>query len=295
MTSLGHMGRLAGKTAIIVGAGQTPGETIGNGKAPQHVRPGRRHRSFAWIARLDRAEPDSIRKLNKRRKSIQLSWLMFRHADTVRRPGRRRALARMGPHRHPGQPRRHRLGRRPPHVIDEDAYDFIAGHQFEECCHDHQGGAQIMREQRGGAILSISSLAAWAGNDKIALGTPRPGWSAISRPVIPGNAKYGVRANVILPGLMDTPDGHRRHLHRQGHEPRGCARSAMRGCRWARWAPAGTSRPAKTPRARSADCRLYWLSRHSPRPGRRGRRRSPGPSAASIEPPGWSSTPLTVS
>ena len=27
------MGRLAGKTAIVVGAGQTPGDTIGNGRA----------------------------------------------------------------------------------------------------------------------------------------------------------------------------------------------------------------------------------------------------------------------
>jgi NAD(P)-dependent dehydrogenase (short-subunit alcohol dehydrogenase family) len=26
-------GRLAGKTAVVVGAGQTPGETIGNGRA----------------------------------------------------------------------------------------------------------------------------------------------------------------------------------------------------------------------------------------------------------------------
>ena len=26
-------GRLAGKTAVVVGAGQTPGETVGNGRA----------------------------------------------------------------------------------------------------------------------------------------------------------------------------------------------------------------------------------------------------------------------
>ena len=49
-------GRLAGKVAIVVGAGQTPGDTIGNGRATAMLFAREGARVLAVDCRLDSAE-----------------------------------------------------------------------------------------------------------------------------------------------------------------------------------------------------------------------------------------------
>jgi NAD(P)-dependent dehydrogenase (short-subunit alcohol dehydrogenase family) len=64
----------------------------------------------------------------------------------------------------------------------------------------------IMREQRSGSILSISSVAALSASyATVAYKTTKAGMIAYTEQIARHNAEYGVRANVILPGLMDTP------------------------------------------------------------------------------------------
>ena len=63
----------------------------------------------------------------------------------------------------------------------------------------------VMRAQRSGVILMISSLAAWENYPYVAYKATKAAMIAFTQQIAIQNAEYGVRANVILPGLMDTP------------------------------------------------------------------------------------------
>jgi NAD(P)-dependent dehydrogenase (short-subunit alcohol dehydrogenase family) len=63
----------------------------------------------------------------------------------------------------------------------------------------------IMREQRSGAIINISSVAAWVDYPLVAYKATKAAMIAFTQQLAIQNAAFGIRANVILPGLMDTP------------------------------------------------------------------------------------------
>jgi len=62
-----------------------------------------------------------------------------------------------------------------------------------------------MRKQMSGVILNISSLAAWSAYPYVTYKTTKAAVIALTHQIAIQNAQYGIRANVILPGLMDTP------------------------------------------------------------------------------------------
>jgi NAD(P)-dependent dehydrogenase (short-subunit alcohol dehydrogenase family) len=62
-----------------------------------------------------------------------------------------------------------------------------------------------MRQQRAGSIVNISSVAAWAGYPLVAYKATKAAMIAYTQQVAIQNAEFGIRANVILPGLIDTP------------------------------------------------------------------------------------------
>ncbi|MEQ1650536.1 MAG: SDR family oxidoreductase, partial [Hyphomicrobiaceae bacterium] len=64
----------------------------------------------------------------------------------------------------------------------------------------------IMRTQQAGVILGISSIAALSSiYPTVAYKTTKAGMIAFLEQIAGLNASYGIRANVILPGLIDTP------------------------------------------------------------------------------------------
>ncbi len=64
----------------------------------------------------------------------------------------------------------------------------------------------VMRAQGGGgAIVNISSLAAVASAPMLAYKTSKAAVNSLTESLAGGNAKHGIRANAIMPGLMDTP------------------------------------------------------------------------------------------
>lgn len=196
-------GRLAGKKAIIVGAGQTPGSTIGNGRAMAILFAREGAEVMCVDRELSRAE-DTVAEIAR-----EAGKATAFHADVSTRAGCEALIeegaARMG-----------RIdilvnnvgigtGDTPPHVIPEEVWDRIMTVNLKSAVMTTAAALRVMRIQRAGAILSISSLAAWAGHDKIAYEVSKAGMIRHIQAVAAGNAKYGIRANVILPGLMDTP------------------------------------------------------------------------------------------
>jgi NAD(P)-dependent dehydrogenase (short-subunit alcohol dehydrogenase family) len=89
--------------------------------------------------------------------------------------------------------------------ITEDAFDLIARVNLRGAIMACKQVLPIMREQRSGVILTISSLAAWEQYPYVAYKATKAGLIAFTQQVAIQNAEYGIRANVILPGLMDTP------------------------------------------------------------------------------------------
>ena len=64
----------------------------------------------------------------------------------------------------------------------------------------------IMREQKSGAIVNISSaLAYWTGHSTVLYPASKMAMVSFTRQIAIQNADVGVRANTILPGLMNTP------------------------------------------------------------------------------------------
>ena len=63
----------------------------------------------------------------------------------------------------------------------------------------------VMREQQGGVIVNISSLASLAGGNQVAYEVSKAGMNRLTTSVANANAFHGVRCNAVLPGLMDTP------------------------------------------------------------------------------------------
>lgn len=65
----------------------------------------------------------------------------------------------------------------------------------------------VMAEQGGGAIVNVSSLAAirWTGYPYVSYSASKAGLNQLTRSIAVEYASRGIRANVIVPGLIDTP------------------------------------------------------------------------------------------
>ncbi|MDP3736585.1 MAG: SDR family oxidoreductase [Hyphomonadaceae bacterium] len=200
-------GRLEGKTAIIVGAGQTPGETIGNGRAMAILFAQEGATVMCVDKRLASAE-ETVGMISANEPSGKGKAFAF-EAD-ITKPADCAAIAREAVVRlkridilvnNVGTGR----GDAPPHAIEEEAWDRIMDINLKSMMLTIRHILPVMRQQGAGAILNISSLAAIAGHHMVTYEVSKAAVNRLTSVVAQGNAKYGVRCNVIMPGLMDTP------------------------------------------------------------------------------------------
>jgi NAD(P)-dependent dehydrogenase (short-subunit alcohol dehydrogenase family) len=89
-------------------------------------------------------------------------------------------------------------------VIEED-WDRILAVNLKSVVLPCKHVLPVMRKQAGGAITNVSSIAAVCSTGIVAYKTSKAGVNAYTQALAVGNAKYGIRANVIMPGLMNTP------------------------------------------------------------------------------------------
>ena len=89
--------------------------------------------------------------------------------------------------------------------ITEAVFDHIAAINLRGAIMTCKHVLPLMRAQRSGAIITISSVAAWERYPNVAYKATKAGMIAFTHQVATQNAEFGVRANVILPGLIDTP------------------------------------------------------------------------------------------
>lgn len=195
--------RLGGKVAIVVGAGQTPGETIGNGRA-----------TAVTFAR----EGASVLVVDRRRDSAEETTRMIVEAggqaeacevDATREADCRRMIdtcvERFGKldvlHNNVG------IGTGDASVmrVDEEAWDRIFAVNLKTVYLASKHALPVMRKQKSGVILSVSSAAAVCSHPLVAYKTSKAAVNALTQQMAIANAKYGIRVNAIMPGLMNTP------------------------------------------------------------------------------------------
>jgi 3-oxoacyl-[acyl-carrier protein] reductase len=93
----------------------------------------------------------------------------------------------------------------PLHEVDPGYWDRIIGIDLGGVFNTFHAALPILREQRSGVILSVSSIAADACG---AFGGPyvaaKAGVNALTKVIARENASLGIRCNVIAPGLIET-------------------------------------------------------------------------------------------
>jgi len=89
--------------------------------------------------------------------------------------------------------------------ISEEIFDRVCAINLRGTVMACKHVLPVMRQQRSGSIINISSIAAWIEYPLVTYKATKAALIAFTQQVAIQNAEFGIRANVILPGLMDTP------------------------------------------------------------------------------------------
>jgi len=198
------IGRLAGKAALVVGAGQQPGETIGNGRAIALTFA----REGAEVLCVDRegARAEAVAAEVREAGGIAHPLAADAVSDSeaivaaaLERFGRIDVLVYNVGIGHPGDG--------PAHVCSDDAFDRVFAVNFTGARRTIRAALAPMRATASGSIVTVSSLASTAGANMIAYEVSKAALNRLTVATALGAAKHGVRCNAVLPGLIDTPMG----------------------------------------------------------------------------------------
>ncbi len=197
-------GRLAGKFAVVVGAGQTPGETVGNGKAISLLFAREGAQVMCVDRDLERAQAtvDEITKTGGDAFAFQADITKVEACDAIASSAKEKfgridiLVNNVGTGGG---------GDAPAHKLTDDAFSRIMKVNLQGMWQTCRSVLPIMREQEAGAIVNISSLASVAGGFQVAYEMSKAAVNRMTTSIAQSNASKGVRCNVITPGLMDTP------------------------------------------------------------------------------------------
>jgi len=195
--------RLEGKTAIVVGAGQTPGETIGNGRATAILFA----REGANVLLVDR----NLQSANETKSMIEdEGGAATAFEADVTRESDCEALVKACVDTYGRVDILHNnvgiaTNDAGPTHLREDAWQNIFDVNLKSVFLTCKHTLPVMREQGSGAITNISSVAAVCSVGMLAYKTSKAGMNALTHSLAMGNARYGIRVNAIMPGLMNTP------------------------------------------------------------------------------------------
>jgi NAD(P)-dependent dehydrogenase (short-subunit alcohol dehydrogenase family) len=197
--------RLKDRVAIVVGAGQSPGEGIGNGRATAITFAREGARVLCVDHNLKSAE-ETVKMIADKQgvaaafkadvtKTAELKAMVD---DAHKRWGRIDVLHNnVGVSLSGGDAELMKL--------TEEAFDRCTAINLKSCIFAARHVLPIMRAQKSGAIINISSMAVITSYPYVAYKATKAAMISFTEQLAYQNAQYGIRANVILPGLMNTP------------------------------------------------------------------------------------------
>jgi NAD(P)-dependent dehydrogenase (short-subunit alcohol dehydrogenase family) len=197
--------RLAGKVAVVVGGGQTPGETVGNGRATALLFA--REGAEVLVVDRDRAGAEETgRRIadGGGRAEVHVTDITGDDGPASVVAAAQDAFGRIDVlHNNVGVG----AGDGPPHHLSDESYDRIMDVNLRALWRMCREAVPQLRATHG-AIVNVSSLAAIAGAGNLtAYKLSKAGVNALTHNLALTNAKHGVRANAVMPGFIDTPMG----------------------------------------------------------------------------------------
>ncbi len=190
--------------AVVVGAGQTPGETIGNGRAiaTTFAREGADVLCVDRIAERAHETAESITATGGRAEAFVADITDGAQCESIADAARERwgrvdvlvNVVGIG-----GR------GDGPAHSLDADAFERILDVNVTAMWRTCRAILPMMRAQGHGAIVNISSAASVAGGFQVAYEVSKAAVNRLTTSIAQSNASRGVRCNAIALGLVDTP------------------------------------------------------------------------------------------
>ena len=197
--------RLDGQAAIVVGGGQTPGQTIGNGRATAitYARAGARvlvadrdlDAAAATVAEITAEGGEAVPFRADVTDEGDIAAMV---ADACKRWERLDILHNnVGISVAGGDAEISR--------IEGDAFDRIMAINLKSMVLAIKHALPVMRGQQSGNIVNISSTAAHEDYPWVTYKASKAAAKAMTEQVALQNAPHGIRVNCIQPGLMNTP------------------------------------------------------------------------------------------
>ena len=195
--------RMEGKRAIVVGAGQTPGDTIGNGRATSLLLA----REGAEVLAVDRdlASAEETCRLVADQGGVAHALEADITDEAACRAIAERAVEQWDTIDALVNNVGIGTGDAGATHLTEDAWDLIHDVNLKGMWMTCKHVLPVMRTQGSGSVVNISSAAAVCAVSLLAYKTSKAGVNALTHATAMSSARHGVRVNAIMPGLMDTP------------------------------------------------------------------------------------------
>ena len=195
--------RLKDKVAIIVGGGQTPGETVGNGRATALVFA--REGAKVLLVDRDSTTVEETRKMIANEGGTASCFTADVTDEAACKSVIDACLEQFGRidilHNNVGKS----MGDAEVSAVEEAAWDSIFDLNLKSFAFMCKHVLPVMREQQEGVIINVSSIASLCTVSGAAYKTSKASVNSLTQLLAVENGKHGIRVNAILPGLMDTP------------------------------------------------------------------------------------------
>jgi NAD(P)-dependent dehydrogenase (short-subunit alcohol dehydrogenase family) len=198
------MDRLKGKVAIIIGAGQSPGEAMGNGRATtirfaqegasvlavdRNIASARESLTMVGSEVDGEAFEADVTKSETLHAAIEAAMTRWGRIDILHYNV---GVSVMG-------------GEQTLEKLTDEVFDLITAINLRGAVMAAKFVQPIMRKQGSGVLINVASITAIETfTPLVAYRTSKAGMLAFTQQFAMENAEYGIRANAILPGLMAT-------------------------------------------------------------------------------------------